>query len=116
MKEIKAIIRPAKLDRLRKALRATPGFPGMSVSRVEGCGAHSSAPAGSIRDELTDFSAKLRIEIVAPDEIADALVDCIVNIACTGQTGDGLVWSTEVHRAVFINKTVAGSKDDALDW
>jgi len=33
-------------------------------------------------------------------------VDGIVDVASTGQTGDGLVWITEVQRAVFIRKTV----------
>jgi Cu/Ag efflux pump CusA len=37
MKEIKAIVRPARLDRVSDALRKLPGFPGMSVGKVEGC-------------------------------------------------------------------------------
>ncbi|HZX32238.1 MAG TPA: P-II family nitrogen regulator [Rhodocyclaceae bacterium] len=106
MKEIKAIIRPNKLPALRDALRELEGFPGMTVSKAEGC----SAPARhtqrkNIKDELTDYTAKTRVEIVAPDEVADAIVDCIVKVAQTGQVGDGLVWVTDVGRAVFIHKT-----------
>ena len=41
MKEIKAIIRPNKLSALRDALVALPGFPGMTVTKVEGCSAPS---------------------------------------------------------------------------
>ena len=37
MKEIKAIIRPAKLANLRSRLHKVPGFPGMTVSKAEGC-------------------------------------------------------------------------------
>jgi nitrogen regulatory protein P-II 1 len=44
MKEIKAVIRPNKLSALRDALIMLPGFPGMTVSKVEGC----SAPARHI--------------------------------------------------------------------
>jgi nitrogen regulatory protein P-II 1 len=75
MKEIKAIIRPNKLSILRDALVALPGFPGMTVSRVEGCSAPSRhVPAKvKIKDELTDYTAKVRIEIVAPDEVAEAI-------------------------------------------
>ena len=29
----------------------------------------------------------------------------IVQVATTGQTGDGLVWVSDVQRAVFIRKT-----------
>lgn len=39
MKEIRAIIRPQKLPRLREVLRAVPGFPGMTISKALGCGA-----------------------------------------------------------------------------
>ena len=106
MKEIRAIIRPQKLPRLREVLRAVPGFPGMTISKALGCGATVRHAPSNIREELTDFTERVRIEIIAPDELADALVDGIVDVASTGQTGDGLVWITEVQRAVFIRKTV----------
>lgn len=106
MKEILAVIRPQKLPRLREVLRAIPGFPGMTITRVAGCGATARHTPNTIREVLTDFSDKVRVEIIAPDDMADALVDHIVRVASTGQTGDGLVWVTEVQRAVFIRKTV----------
>ena len=53
--------------------------------------------------------AKVRIEIVAPDEKVDDIVRRIISVACTGQTGDGLVWVVPIDRAVFINKTTIGS-------
>lgn len=109
MKEIKAVIRPSKLAALREALRELPGFPGMTVSKAEGCSAPSRhAQRPSIKDELTDYTAKVRIEIVAPDEASDAIVDCIVRVAQTGHVGDGLVWVTDVGRAVFIHKLMPG--------
>lgn len=106
MKEIRAIIRPSKLPKLSDALRAMADFPGMTVSRVEGFGRSHGQGAGGIRAALSDFTEKVRIEIIAPDEHAHAIVECIVNHARTGQSGDGLVWVTEVERAVFVNKTV----------
>ncbi|WP_319245198.1 P-II family nitrogen regulator [uncultured Propionivibrio sp.] len=112
MKEIKAIIRPTKLAALREALRDAPGFPGMTVTKVEGLSAPSRIGGlrHSPREELVDFTPKLRIEIVAPDDVADTLVELIVRICNTGQIGDGLVWLTPVDRAVFVHKTVAGSE------
>jgi nitrogen regulatory protein P-II 1 len=109
MKEIRAIIRPNKLARLRTVLREMPGFQGMTISKVEGCGSPSDHIPHSIKDELTDYSAKVRIEIVAPEELVEEIVRRIVSVACTGQTGDGLVWVIPVDRAVFINKTTVGS-------
>jgi len=108
MKEIKAVIRPNKLASLREALIAMPGFPGMTVTRVEGCSAPSRhVPAKvKIKDELTDYTAKVRIEIVAPDEVAQALFERITDVAQTGHYGDGLVWMTDVERAAFVFKTM----------
>lgn len=108
MKEIKAIIRPNKLSALRDKLRDLPGFPGMTVSKAEGCTAPSRHVRGNFRDELTEYTPKTRIEILAPDEVADAIVDLIIQVAQSGQVGDGLVWVTEVTRASFIYKSMPG--------
>jgi nitrogen regulatory protein P-II 1 len=110
MKEIKAIIRPNKLPQLRKALLSIPDFPGMTISQAEGCSAPSRhGPPVSIKDELTDFTKKVRIEIVCPDEIADTIIERITDVAQTGQLGDGIVWMTEITRAIFVHKTTVGS-------
>ncbi len=113
MKEIKAIIRPNKLPQLRKSLLSMPDFPGMTISQAEGCSSPSRhGPRISIKDELTDFTRKIRIEIVCPDEIADRIVECITEVAQTGQLGDGIVWVTEISRAIFVHKTTVGSPPD----
>ena len=109
MKEIKAIIRPNKLSALRDALVALPDFPGMTVSKVEGCSAPSRhVTRQRIKDELTDYSPKVRIEIIAPDAVAEAIFQRITEIAQTGHYGDGLVWITEVEKAAFVFKTMPG--------
>jgi nitrogen regulatory protein P-II 1 len=105
MMEVKAVIRPNKLASLRAALLDTPGFPGMTVSKVEGCSAPSKTTKATIRDELTDYTAKVRIEIVCNAEIAPMIMDKIVAVCQTGQTGDGVVWCTPVPKAFFIAKT-----------
>lgn len=107
MKEIKAVIRPNKLAALRDALIALPGFPGMTVSKVEGCSAPARHVARhNIKDELTDYSPKVRIEIVAPDEVTQEIFERITEVAQTGHYGDGLVWITEVERVAFVFKTM----------
>lgn len=108
MKEIKAIVRPSKLPALREKLRGLAGFPGMTVSKAEGCSAPSLVHPSNVKEELTDYTPKVRIEIVSPDEVADSIVDAIVHTAQIGQIGDGLVWVTDVSRAVFLYKSVAG--------
>ena len=98
MKEIKAIVRPSRINKIRDAFRQLPGFPGMSISNVEGCSAHvGTEQHETLRGELTDFSKKIRIEIVAPDEMLADIVAVISRNAHTGQTGDGLLWVTDVQ-------------------
>ncbi|MDP2785620.1 MAG: P-II family nitrogen regulator [Sulfurimicrobium sp.] len=97
MKEIKAVIRPARLHKIRDAFRTLPGFPGMSISHIEGCSAHTGAEQhDTLKEELTDFTKKIRIEIVAPDEMVPDILRIIHRNAHTGQTGDGVLWVTEV--------------------
>jgi nitrogen regulatory protein P-II 1 len=107
MMEVKAIIRPNKLAILRNALLDVPDFPGMTVTKVEGCSAPTKVNKVTIKDELTDYSAKIRVEIICNDEIAQVLMDKIVAICQTGLIGDGVVWSTEVNKAYFISKTTS---------
>lgn len=110
MKEIKAIIRPNKLPSLRDALITLPGFPGMTVTKVEGCSAPSRHVPAKVRikDELTDYTPKVRVEIVAPDEVAEAIFQRITDVAQTGHYGDGLVWIADIEKSAFIFKTTPG--------
>lgn len=97
MKEIKAVIQPSRLDGLRQAFRKIPDFPGMTVSRAQGSGYHPDKPRpAGIRAELTDYSEKVRIEIVARDEEVPRLLEIIHKACHTGRPGDGVVWLTEV--------------------
>lgn len=97
MKEIKAVIQPQRLARLREAFRRIPDFPGMTVSRAEGSGYHPDKPMPpGIRSELTDFTQKVRIELIAPDEMVERLVEMIQESCHTGQPGDGVIWVTDV--------------------
>ena len=109
MKEIKAVIRPNKLAALRARLMELPDFPGMTVLKADGCtGNIRHVTSGNkIKDELTDFTPKTLITIIAQDELADPIVDRIINVAQSGQIGDGLVWVTDVERAAFIYKSTS---------
>lgn len=107
MMEVKAVISPNKLGVLRATLLDTPGFTGMTVSKVEGCSAPSKMGKATIKDELTDYSAKVRIEIICNEEIASSLMDKIVTVCQTGQIGDGVVWCTPAPKAFFIAKAAS---------
>jgi nitrogen regulatory protein P-II 1 len=98
MKQINAIVQPARLARLREALRGLPDFPGMTVDRIEGCSQTDPGETRSgIKGELTDYSPGIRVSILAPDELVPELVRRIHAVAHTGQKGDGVIWVTDVE-------------------
>lgn len=107
MKEIKAIIQPHRLSKIRSALRNIKGFPGMTISKVEGCGHHVAKPAQGIREELTDYSPKIRIEIVAPEDQVEGILQILVEVGHTGQVGDGIVWVTAAERMIRLSEQIS---------
>ncbi len=106
MKEIKAVIQPHRLAKIRSAFRHIKNFPGMTVAKVEGCGHHLAKPAHGIREELTDYSPKVKIEIIAPDSMLEGLLQILVEVGHTGQAGDGIVWVTETERMVRLSEKI----------
>lgn len=104
MIEIKAVVRPARLDLLRTALKAIPNFPGMTVVRAEGCSGNDSTRGAShsIKQDLTDFSQKVMIYIVAHDEQAQEIYDRIAQTTRTERHGDGLIWMTPIQTCLSI--------------
>lgn len=96
--QIKSIVQPSRLESLRQALRGIPGFPGMTIYPVKGAGSRANvAEPQGIRAKLTDYSDKTCIEIVAPDDAVDIIVDRIHRICHTGRRGDGVVWVMPVN-------------------
>ena len=106
MQEIKAIIQPQRLARIRSALRNVRGFPGMTVSKVDGCGHHIAKPGVGIREELTDYTPKVRIEMVASDDLVEGILQILVEVGHTGQVGDGIVWVTPVERMIRLSEKI----------
>lgn len=107
MKEIKAIIQPHRLPKIRSALRNIRNFPGMTVSKVEGCGHHIAKPTHGVREELTDYSPKVHIVIVVPDDMLEGILQILVEVGHTGQVGDGVVWVTPVERMIRLSEQIS---------
>lgn len=105
MKEIKAVIQPHRLPKIRAALRNIEAFPGMTISKVDGCGHHHvSKLTQGVREELTDYSPKIHIEMLVPDELLEGVLQIILEVGHTGQVGDGIVWVTPVERFVRLSE------------
>jgi nitrogen regulatory protein P-II 1 len=106
MKEIKAVIQPSRLSKIRSALRNIKGFPGMTVSKVDGCGHHLQKPSLGVREELTDYSPKVQLFLVVPDDLVEGILQVIVEVGHTGNLGDGIVWVTPVERMVRLSEQI----------
>lgn len=96
MKEIRAIVRPNRLDRLRAALRTIPNFPGVTVFKAEGFTAPAAIAKRSVKEELTDFTPKLMVCVLAEDHMVATVRQAILDSCGTGQIGDGIVWTVDI--------------------
>jgi len=102
MKLITAIIKPVKLEDVREALMAS-GVQGMTVTVVRGCGHQMGhADAGHGAEHGFSLVPKLKIEIVVEDDDAARLVECILQSAHTGITGDGKIFLSGIGQATRI--------------
>ncbi|MCW8088005.1 P-II family nitrogen regulator [Sabulicella glaciei] len=102
MKLVMAVIKPFKLDEVRDAL--TPlGVQGLTVTEVKGFGRQKGQTEIYRGAEYqVSFLPKLKIEVVVPAELADAVVEAISASARTGKIGDGKVFVLDVERALRI--------------
>ena len=108
MKKIEAIIKPFKLEEVKDAL-AEVGIDGMTVSEVKGFGrqkGHTEIYRGS--EYTVDFLPKIKVEVVLPDDRAEAAVQAIVKAAKTGKIGDGKIFVSTVEEAIRIRTDEKG--------
>ena len=97
MKEVRAIIRPSRMTRLRDALRAIPNFPGVTIMTAEGFTAPAAVHKRTVREELTDFSPKVLVCVLCEASMVDTIRQSIFDTCSTGTVGDGLVWVVDVQ-------------------
>lgn len=106
MKEIKAVFRPFKLPDVLTELREIEGLPGVTVSEVRRFWKNSAKDRDS---GLVDFVAKVKIEVVVPDEMVEKIVSVIQAAAHTGNTGDGKIFIIPVDDVVKIRTNERGA-------
>ena len=110
MKEVKAYIQPFMLQKVTDALHAIH-VRGMSISELKGCGREKdeSYPHHA-REAVIEFTPKVKIEIVCPDEECEAIVKAIQAAAHTGRRGDGKIFITTVDEAISIRTANRGGE------
>ncbi len=102
MKLIKSIVRPNKVDDVKDALGKL-SISGMTVTEVRGHGkqkGHTAIYRG--KEYNVSLLPKMEIEVVVPDELVDDAVAAIIQVARTGEIGDGRVFVIPVDQSYRI--------------
>jgi nitrogen regulatory protein P-II 1 len=109
MKKIEAIIQPFKLEPVKEALHSI-SVQGMTVTEVKGFGRQKGIREVYRGMEYqVDFLPKVKIEIIVPDDKAQAIVETIMNAARTGRIGDGKIFVYPVADVVRIRTGETGN-------
>jgi len=109
MKKIEAMIRPFKLDVVKKALGEV-GVGGMTITEVLGFGrqrGHTETYRGA--EYTVEFQPKVKLEIVVADDRVETVLRHISGAARTGKVGDGKVFVTDIAQVVRIRTGEIGS-------
>jgi len=110
VKLIEAVIKPSKLDDVRKALNEV-GVIGMTVAESKGFGrqrGHTEIYRGA--EYVVDLLPKLSLDIVVRDDQEEAVIEAISTAANTGKIGDGKIFVSHVENAIRIR---TGEQGDA---
>ena len=112
MKKIEAIIKPFKLDEVKEALSEI-GVQGMTVTEVKGfgrTGGKKEVYRGSAY--VVDFVPKVKLEIIAKDDMVHQILEVVMGAARTGRIGDGKIFVTSADEVIRIRTGERG--EDAI--
>jgi nitrogen regulatory protein P-II 1 len=102
MKMIKAIIRPERIDFVKKALE-DHGYYGMTITEVMGRGDQKGITLQFRGGTMAiDLLPKTSIEVVIRDEHAEEVIHLIQQAAKTGKMGDGKIFQIPVEKMIRV--------------
>jgi nitrogen regulatory protein P-II 2 len=110
MKLITAIIKPSRLDAVLDAVTEA-GASGLTVTEVRGYGRQKGKTEVYRGAEYAvRLLPKVKLEIAAPSDMVDAVIEAIAAAANTGKIGDGKVFVVDLETALRIR---TGERDAA---
>jgi nitrogen regulatory protein P-II 1 len=110
MKKIEAIIKPFKLDDVRRSLTEI-GITGLTATEVKGFGrqqGHTELYRGA--EYVVDFIPKVKLEIILDDSQIELCLESIINAARTGKIGDGKIFVSDIENIVRIRTGEKGQE------
>ena len=110
MKLITAIIKPSRLDAVLEAATEA-GASGLTVTEVRGYGRQKGKTEVYRGAEYeVKLLPKVKLEIAAPSDVVDVIIEAISRAANTGKIGDGKVFVLDLEQALRIR---TGERDAA---
>ena len=113
MKELEIIIKPEKMENLKRILDRE-GARGVMVSQIFGYGHQRGAGRIYTREDTPGINLlpKLSVRTVVKDEIVEKIVSRVLEELNTSSFGDGKIFIKNIEDAVKIRTSERG--DDAL--
>jgi nitrogen regulatory protein P-II 2 len=102
MKLVTAIIKPFKLEDVRRAV-SDVGVQGITVTEVRGFGrqrGHTEIYRGA--EYAVEFVPKAKIEIAVDNALVDQVIEAIIKSAKTGKVGDGKIFVFDLSQVLRI--------------
>jgi nitrogen regulatory protein P-II 1 len=108
MIKVTCYVRPHRLEEVKTAISSL-GVTGMSVSDVRGCGSSPERPTWFAGQELlVALPVRSKVVVVVPDELSERVVQAVLDVARTGEPGDGKLFLEPVEDAVRIRTRERG--------
>jgi len=102
MKKIEVIIRPEKLEVVRRSLEAA-GCSGLMITEIEGHGKQKGVVQQWRGEKYkVELMPKIKIDVVVRDQDTDRIVKTVIDNARTGEIGDGKIFVYTIENAIRI--------------
>ncbi len=113
MKLVSAIVRPFKLQEVRSALSSHEIYS-FTVSEVRSYGGSSGVVEFYRGATYTEhFLPKVKIEVIAGDNMVPVVMEAVQHAAWTGKPGDGAVYVQDLVEVMPVTDTLAVDIDAA---
>lgn len=108
MKKVEAIIRAEKMEAVKTKL-FEHGIKGITMTQVLGCG-KQKGQKNIYRGAVVDVTLlpKIKLEIVATDEMAESIIEVIKENAKTDAIGDGKIFVYTIDEVIRIRTGESG--------
>lgn len=110
MKKIEAVVRPEKVTPILRALEKV-GYAGVMVTEIQGHGKQKGLTQQWRGEKYrVEFLPKVKMEIVVKDSEVKAITQTIVQVARTGEIGDGKIFISPIEDIIRIRTDEHGEE------